>query len=133
MSEEAAIILSKQERLKSIQVIRKLTKELLEGRLNAYELEFKPPLVLYDYEFDGLIKGYQKVGLLTGYTYDVRYYKYISCETKGNAAGKRHRVERIIEIAYIGSYNGAGYYIYRILKVHGFTYDAGERCEGNGE
>jgi len=133
MSEDAELVAVKQERFKSIAVIRKLTKELLAGQLSAYELEFNPPLVLYDHEFDGLIKGYQKIGLLVGYTYDVRYYKYISCEVKDNVAGKRHKVERIIEFAYRGGHDNVGNQIYRILKVHGFTYDAGERCEDNGE
>jgi hypothetical protein len=133
MSEEAAVNLNGQERLKSLAVIRRLTKELLAGRLSAYELEFKPPLKLYDYEFDGLLKGYQKIGLLTAYTYDARYYTYISCETAGSTAGKHHKVERIIEVAYKSNYNGAGHDVYHILKVHGFTYDAGERCEDNGE
>jgi len=133
MSEEAAVNQNGQERLKPLEVFHELTEELLEGQLNAFQLEFDPPLIVSDYEFDGLVKGYQKVGLLVGYSYDVRYYKYISCEAKGNAAGKRHKVERVIEIAHRGSYNDAGYFYYRILKIHAFTYDAGERCEDKGD
>jgi hypothetical protein len=133
MSEEVAVNLNEQERLKLFKVFHELTEELLEGRLSAFQLEFDPPIIVSDYEFDGLVKGYQKVGLLVGYSYDVRYYKYISCEAKGNAAGKRHKVERVIEVAHRGSYNDAGYHYYRILKIHGFTYDAGERCEDKGD